>query len=452
MDLSNRRVLVIGLGRTGIATARFCAEKGAGVVVADEKPPSELKDALKAISDVSVELKLGMHDEEIMSTVDLIIPSPGVPPFHYLLAAARERGIPVISEIELAYRFLTTPIIAITGTNGKTTTTQLIGEILKKWGKNVFVGGNIGNPLIGVAGKDKEFEYLVVELSSFQLQWIERFRPSIAVLLNVSPDHVDYHGTYEEYRRAKERIFENQTDRDLAILNADDSEAASLGRKLKADVVWFSSSSMVKKGMFKKGDVLRFRNHEGLEEEYSMSTIRLRGNHNYENIMAAIMAVRQCGCPPPVIRRTLETFGGLTHRMEFIGRAGGVDFYNDSKGTNVDAVVRALEAFPNPVILLLGGRNKGGDFSRLTTSIKQKARNVVIFGEARKEIQTAVGNVVPTAMTETLKEAIDTAWSNAQSGDVVLLSPGCASFDEFKNYEERGNFFKHRVRHIIERN
>ena len=451
MDLSNCRVLVIGLGRTGIATVRFCAEKGAEVIVVDEKQAFELEDALNAISDVPAELKLGMHDDEAISTVDLVVPSPGVPPFHYLLEAARERGVPIISEIELASRFLTAPIIAITGTNGKTTTTRLIGEILSTWGKKVFVGGNIGNPLIGIAGKEQGLEYLVVELSSFQLQGIERFHPFIAILLNVTPDHLDYHGTYEEYRRTKERIFENETDRDLAILNADDSGAASLGRTIEADVAWFSSSSLVEKGMLKKSNILHCRNREGDGDEYPIDTIRLRGNHNYENVMAAILAVRRCGCPPRAIRQTLETFSGLAHRMEYVGEAKGVEFYNDSKGTNVDAVIRALEAFSKPVILLLGGRNKGGDFSLLATPVKEKAREMILFGEAGRDIQTMVGNAVRITMTETLKEAIDTAWSNAQSGDVVLLSPGCASFDEFKNYEERGNFFKQSVHHIIER-
>lgn len=452
MNLSNRRVLVIGLGRTGVATARFCAGEGGEVVIVDEKQGKELGDALTAISDIPVELKLGSRDDEIVSTVDLVVPSPGVPPFHYLLKAARKRRVPVISEVELAYRFLTTPIIAITGTNGKTTTTQLIGEMLTTWGKKVFVGGNIGNPLIGVAGKDEDFDYLVVELSSFQLQWIDRFRSAVAVLLNVGPDHLDYHGTYDEYRRAKERIFENQTDRDLAILNADDAVVASLGRKIESDVTWFSSSSMVEKGMFKDGNVLRYRNHEEDEEEYFINTMCLRGNHNYENIMAAILAVRWCGCPSPAIRQTLETFSGLAHRMEFVGEARGVAFYNDSKGTNVDAVIRALDACSMPVILLLGGRNKGGDFTRLLEPIKKKAKTVIFFGEARTELQTTIGKTVKTSMTETLKEAIDIAWSNAQSGDVVLLSPGCASFDEFKDYEERGNYFRQSIRHIIERN
>jgi len=450
MDLSNLRVLIIGLGRTGIATARFCAAKGAHIMVADEKRAFELVDALKAISDIPVELRLGRHDEEIMSMVDLVVPSPGVPPFHYLLRAARDRGISIISEIELAYRFLVTPIIAITGTNGKTTTTRLIGEILTVWGKRVFVGGNIGNPLIGIAGNDHDFEYLVVELSSFQLQWIERFHPCIAVLLNVSPDHIDYHGTYEEYRRAKERIFENQTDRDGAILNADDSTAPLLGGKIKANVMWFSSSSVVDRGMFKKGEILLSESHQGNGEEYPISAVRLRGNHNYENVMAAILAVRRCGCPPRVIRQTLENFNGLPHRMEYVGAAEGVEFYNDSKGTNVDAVIRALESFSKPVILLLGGRNKGGDFSRLAKPAGEKARKVILFGEARRDIGSAVGSAVKTIMTETLKEAVYAAWSSARSGDVILLSPGCASFDEFKNYEERGNFFKHSVRHIIE--
>lgn len=450
MDLSGCRTLIVGLGRTGVATARFCAGKGATVAVADEKEAFELEDGIAAIGDVSVELKLGGPGNEVLSAVDLVIPSPGVPPVHHLLRAARERGIPVMSEIELAYRYVKTPIIAVTGTNGKTTTTELIGEFFTSWGKKVFVGGNIGNPLIGIAGNDDECEYLVVEVSSFQLMWIDRFRPFISLLLNVTPDHIDYHGSFGEYRRAKERIFENQTGGDLAILNGDDPEIASLGGMMTADVAWFSSSLVVERGMFRKGNFLCCSMREGTEESYPIDAIRLRGNHNYENIMAAILAARRCGCPPQAVRRTLETFSGLPHRIEFVEEAKGVEFYNDSKGTNVDAVIRALEAFSKPVVLLLGGRNKGGDFARLAGSLKEKARMTVLFGEARHDIRTMLGDAVKTVVVETLKEAIDTAWSSSRPGDAVLLSPGCASFDEFHNYQERGDLFKQTVRRLVE--
>jgi UDP-N-acetylmuramoylalanine--D-glutamate ligase len=420
-------------------------------MVADEKDAVTLEDGIAALSDVPVEFTLGGVDDGVMSAVDLVIPSPGIPPFHDLLRAALDRGVPVMSEIELACRFVKAPVIAVTGTNGKTTTTTLIGEFFSSWGKKVFVGGNIGNPLIAIAGSDSDCEYLVVEVSSFQLMWIARFRPFISLLLNVTPDHLDYHGTYGEYRRAKERIFENQGPGDVAILNGDDPEIVSRGKTISADVSWFSSSSMVERGMFRKGGFLCRRRAGESEERYSIDAMSLRGNHNYENIMAAILAVRQCGCPPAVIRRTLGTFHGLPHRLEFVDEIRGVEFYNDSKGTNVDAVIRALDAFTKPVILLLGGRSKGGDFTRLAGLMKEKVRVAVIFGEARHDIGTKVGDGVTLVVAETLKDAIDAAWSSSRPGDAVLLSPGCASFDEFHSYRERGDFFKDAVRRLVER-
>lgn len=449
MDLSDRRILVIGLGKTGVATARFLAEKGSHVIVVDEKNESELQESLRSLGDVNVELKLGVFRGDMVSMVDLVVPSPGVPPFNSFLMDAREKNIPIVSELELAFRFLHQPIIAITGTNGKTTTTKLTGEILKNWGKKVFVGGNIGNPLIEVANKKSEYDYLVVEVSSFQLQWIESFHPFVAVLLNMSDDHLDYHGTFAEYRRMKERLFENQSDTDLAILNADDPTSSSLSQRVAAPVLYFSSSTALDTGMFKNGSVLRYRLQGERDEEYPLREIRLKGNHNLENCMASILAARRCGCPSTVIRETLQGFRGLPHRMEFSGELNGIEFYNDSKGTNVDAVARALESFSKPVILLLGGRNKGGDFTALASHIGRKVRHLIIFGEARDEIVTALGGIVETTVTPTLEEAANTAWETAQSGDVVLLSPGCASFDEFRNYEERGTSFKESVQRII---
>jgi UDP-N-acetylmuramoylalanine--D-glutamate ligase len=451
VDLNGSRVLIIGLGKTGIATARFLARKGSRVLITDEKPASELESAIHALGDLTVELELGKQAPHILSTVDFILPSPGVPPFNYLLTEAQTREIPIISEIELAYQFLEKPIIAITGTNGKTTTTRLIGEILAHGGKKIFVGGNIGNPLIEFVDGRHDADYLVVEVSSFQLQWINLFHPRISVLLNITHDHLDYHANFEEYRTTKERIFTNQVGGDWAVLNADDPSTESLSNKIRADIVYFSSSRMLDDGIFVDNDSVHWKNRQGKDEKYPIDTIQLQGNHNLENVMAAILVSRHCGCPPNVIREALEIFSGLPHRMEFVGKRDGVRFYNDSKGTNVGAVTRALETFFHPVILLLGGRDKGGDFTILSDLIRERVKELIIFGEARKQIDDHVGGIVKTHMTGDLKESVFTAWKASSAGDIILLSPGCSSFDEFDNYAERGNYFKELVKQIIDR-
>jgi len=447
VDFSGRKIVVIGLGRTGIATTKFLDRIGARVLVVDDKRESELEEALHLLGDVMADMRLGSYDSHVLDGIDLVVPSPGVPPSSALLVAAAERGIPIISEIELAQRFLHTPMIAITGTNGKTTTTDLIGTILSRWGKKVFVGGNIGNPLIGYAGGSQDDDYLVVEVSSFQLQWIETFRPFVSILLNVTSDHLDYHHSFEEYRRVKERIFENQRCGDLAILNADDALSTRLAKRLHTEVRFFSSSMKLSGGIYLNETMMKYRDDMN-DEKYPTRGIKLPGIHNIENIMAAILAARWCGCPTDVISAAIEEFHGLPHRMELVGDKYGVEFINDSKGTNVDAVVRALEAFSKPVILLLGGRNKGGSFSVLSGLIKERVKELVLFGEAREEIGRNIGLVVKTKSVSNLGEAAEIAWKDSSPGDVVLLSPGCASFDEFSNYEERGDFFRDWVRRI----
>ena len=443
MDLSGKRVLVIGLGRTGVATAEFLLDKGARVMIADEKPVSELGDAIEALDGAAdVELGIRQDDMNVLSRTDMIVPSPGVPPFNSLLVEGLRRGIPILSEMELASGYLKKPAIAITGTNGKTTTTSLLGRILAHCGKRVFVGGNIGNPLISYVNGRQEDDYAVIEVSSFQLQWVRNFHPFIAMLLNVSSDHLDYHGSFEEYRSVKERIFACQGEGDLAILNADDPVSTDLSKRLSAEhVSCFSSSERLKEGMFIDGESLRYRS-AGLDEEYPIRSIRLKGVHNLENVMAAVLASRMCGCPPGGIIDVLEGFTGIPHRIEFAGTVDGVEYYNDSKGTNIDAVYRALESFPGPVVLLMGGRYKGGDFGILTNLIRERVKTLVVFGEAGREIKSIIGGIVKTELAENLKDAVDMARDNSSSGDIVLLSPGCSSFDEFKNYEERGIVFK----------
>jgi UDP-N-acetylmuramoylalanine--D-glutamate ligase len=372
----------------------------------------------------------------------MVVPSPGVPPFNVLLVEALNRKKPVLSELELACRFLKRPMIAVTGTNGKTTVTTLIGEILAKSGISVFVGGNIGVPLIGYVDGPQPDDYAVIEVSSFQLQWTYNFRPDVAVLLNVTHDHVDYHGTFDDYRRAKERIFINQTGRDMAVLNADEDDLVALSHRLAARVVCFSSSRRLAQGIFLEDGQMVYRPPAGETETYPLDMVKIPGAHNIENVMAAITAARWAGCGREAIIGAVTDFQGVAHRIEFAGEKDGIAFYDDSKATNVGAVLRALESFSRPVVLLMGGRDKQGDFETLSAIIARKVKTLILFGEAREKIASLLGSVVETYQAATLREAMPMARRHAMAGDVVLLAPGCASFDEFKDYKDRGDVFK----------
>jgi UDP-N-acetylmuramoylalanine--D-glutamate ligase len=323
-----------------------------------------------------------------------------------------------------------------------------LGEILQRSGKKVFVGGNIGTPLIEYAETSQKNDFIVAEISSFQLQWIEKFRPFIAILLNITCDHINYHGSFAEYRRVKAGIFANQTKTDWAILNAADQEQDGIADATYAQIVKFSSKDVLSPGIFIKDNDIVLIMPGFNEEKYSLSIINLPGLHNVENVMAAIMAARLCGCSQKDIIATVRAFSGLPHRIEFTGERNSIKFYDDSKGTNVGSVLRALETFTQPVILLLGGRDKDGDFESLKPLLKKKTRKVILFGEARNRIASLIGEDVPVLKKAGLREAIQSAYKDAQSGDVVLLSPGCASFDEFANYKDRGNFFKDVVRNL----
>ena len=443
MDLSGQRVLIIGLGKTGTATARFLSRQGADVLVTDEKTPLELREVLDMLRREGVNFRFhhpGVPD--VLSKVEVVVPSPGVSPFHPILMEAVRTGKHVLSELELACRFLKRPMIAITGTNGKTTTTTLIGEILAKSGRSVFVGGNIGTPLIDYVGGLQQDDCVVVEVSSFQLQWTRDFRPDVAILLNVTCDHADYHGTFAEYRRIKERIFENQTGQDLAILNADEDDTGVLSNRLAAKLACFSSSRPLPKGIFLDGGRMIYHPLAGETETYPLSMVKIPGIHNIENVMTAVIAARWAGCRQENIIDAVSHFRGVAHRIEYVAEKDGVVFYDDSKATNVGAVLRALETFSRPVVLLMGGRDKQGDFESLAAMIEKRVKTLILFGEARVKIASLIGGVVETYQAATLREAMPLAWHAAAAGDVVLLAPGCASFDEFKDYKERGDVFK----------
>jgi len=438
MELKDKRVLVVGLARTGVACARFLTRQGAEVLLSDLRSETDLKPEMEALRGLPIRFLLGVEDLRWLEGVDLVVPSPGVPEGNPLLQEANRRSSKILAEIEIAYRFLRTPLVAITGTNGKSTTTTLVGEMLKANGVKVFVGGNIGAPLIGFVGAD--WEWGVVEISSFQLEWIEEFRPRVAVLLNLSEDHLDRYPDFATYCRAKERILENQTAKDIAVLNRDDPLVWPLRQGRPARIISFGFSE-VDEGVFAKPEEIVWRDGSH-EDRFALSRVKIQGVHNVENMMASIGVAKAVGVPAPIIQRTLEEFSGLEHRLEFVREKGGVRYYNDSKGTNVGAVVKSLASFSVPVILLAGGVDKGGDYGALREGIQKTVKRLVLFGAAKERIAEALGMLTETVIVDAMEAAVRDAHEHARPGDVVLLSPACSSFDMFRNYAERGKVFK----------
>ena len=434
--------MVLGLARTGRDTARFLAQQGAIVLVSDLRPAADLQAELNALAGLPIQYHLGGEDLNWLEGVDIVVPSPGVPMNNLLLQKALQRGVEIISEIELAYRSLSLPLIAVTGTNGKSTTTTLIGEILKANGTKTFVGGNLGMPLIG-CGPDN-WDWGVVEVSSFQLEWVKWFRPRIAVLLNISEDHLDRYTDLAAYAHAKQRIFAAQIEQDIAILNRDDSRVWAMRQQLRSRVVSIGFSE-VPNGVFAERDAIVWRDGQG-EERFLLTAVKIKGVHNVENMMAAIAAAKAVGVGYDVIQKTLDTFPGLEHRLEFVREKDGIRYFNDSKGTNVGAVEKSLASFSEPVILIAGGVDKGGDYGPLQNYIRQRVRRLVLFGAAKEIIAEALGHLTETAIVADLAAAVGDAAAHAQPGDVVLLSPACSSFDMFRNYAERGKAFKSLVR------
>jgi UDP-N-acetylmuramoylalanine--D-glutamate ligase len=441
MDFKGKKVLVIGLARTGRECARFLVEQGASVTVSDLRPEAELKDEVKSLAGLPIRYFFGAEERRWLEAIDCVIPSPGVAAENPLLSEAAASGIPVLSEIELAYRFFRAPLVAVTGTNGKSTTTTLIGEMVKAGSQKVFVGGNLGTPFIGAVSG--EWDWGVLEISSFQLEWIDRFRPRIAVLLNVTEDHLDRYTTFDDYRRAKERIFEAQSEGEFAVLNREDPRVWALIANVKARVVSFGFAE-VSEGAYATANMIVWRDGAN-EERFPLADVKIQGVHNVENMMAAVAAAKLAGIARQPIQQTLENFPGLEHRLEFVREKDGVSYYNDSKGTNVGAVVKSLAGFSAPVILIAGGVDKGGDYGPLEEGIKRKVRRLVLFGAAKNVIASALGHLTETVIVENLTAAVGDAAAAARAGDVVLLSPACSSFDQFRNYAERGRSFKNLV-------
>lgn len=449
--LGGKRVLVIGLARTGVATALFCAARGAAVTAIDKRSEEELGDSIGPLRAAGVHLEFGQPSLDVLNAQELIVPSPGVPADSPILAKASELEIPVWSEIELASRFLSGKVIGITGSNGKTTTTSLVEHILRGSGLATVLAGNIGKPLVAQVEKTTDRSVTVVELSSFQLELIASFRPDIAVLLNLTPDHLDRHKTMRAYGEAKARIFENQTGKDFAILNADD--VASLpympaGRPL---VYWFSRKSDVASGAFLSNGKIEFRGLNRKEEILGVDEIPLPGAHNLENVLAAVVATELAGIPAKQIADGIRTFTGVEHRIEFVAEIEGVRYYNDSKATNVDATLKALEAFPGHIIVILGGKDKEGDYTRLRETLREKAILALLIGAAAEKIERQIDKSVAVKRAGTLELAIEFAARTARAGDIVLLAPACASFDQFQNYEQRGWKFKEFVYQLQQR-
>ncbi|MBI4562113.1 MAG: UDP-N-acetylmuramoyl-L-alanine--D-glutamate ligase [Candidatus Rokubacteria bacterium] len=441
--LRGRRVSVVGLARSGVAVAELLTELGAVVTATDAKPLSSLSPEARGLGATGILLYAGGHPPEAFGDAELVVVSPGVPADHPALAPVRARGVPVIGELELAWQVMEAEVIAITGTNGKTTTTALVGALLREQIRPVLVGGNIGTPLAAHALDFPPGGIVVAEVSSFQLETVETFRPRVAAVLNLTPDHLDRHGSFGAYVAAKARIFENQTERDSAVLNFDDARTAALAVQTKADVIFFSRQRPLERGVFCQDGWILARLNGHTEPICPLGEISLRGQHNVENVLAAAACALWTGIGAASIRTAITAFRAVPHRLEWIRDIGGVAYYNDSKGTNVASTVKALESFAEPLILIAGGRGKGQDFAPLAKAAAGRVRLGVLVGEDRDRIGKALAAAaIPVAPAGSMDEAVRLASAAARPGEVVLLSPACASFDMFENFERRGDAFR----------
>jgi UDP-N-acetylmuramoylalanine--D-glutamate ligase len=434
----------VGLGRSGLAAALFLRRRGAQVTVSDIRSAEQLGKDIPALLEEGIAVEAGGHGLLTFRRQDLIVVSPGVPLDTPELVQVRAFGLPIIGELELASRYLKGKSLGITGSNGKTTTTSLCGAILEAGGLPTQVGGNIGVPVIALVDDSREDGWSVLELSSFQLETTEHFRPEIAVVLNVTPDHLDRHGTFENYAAAKERIFANQMPEDALVLNADDDVTSRMAVRAKSRVFWFSAKRIVRQGAFVHEGAIVFRASEQGAPEFilKVENIPLKGHHNVENVLAAVCAARLAGVEPDAIRKAVESFKAVEHRLEFVAEINGVDYYNDSKATNVDAASKAIAAFPGGIHLILGGKDKNSDYRQLRSLLEERVKTVYTIGAAAEKIETHIYGAVPVVSAGTLDQAVAKASEAAQPGEIVLLAPACSSFDQFENYEHRGQVFK----------
>jgi len=448
----NMRALVVGLGRSGVAATKLLCKKGIKVTITDELNKSDLKDSLEALEGYDFDLELGKHVLKTFCEQDFIVVSPGVRLDIKPLQQAEKMKVPILSEVELAAQFISEPIIAVTGTNGKTTTSTMIAEMIQASGKTVFLGGNIGIPLSEYAIRREKCDWVVAEISSFQLDTTFTFKPHIAVFLNIAPDHLDRYSNYEDYIKSKMKLKDNMTEEDYVVLNMRDQKLMSLLNGVKPKCLYFTSDSpknmpphLAEKfqGVYlEPATTVHLKCPRWKEHAFPVKESLLRGLHNKENMMAATLAAKLAGVSNEAIQKVLVGFKPLPHRMEYVARKNQVTFYNDSKGTNIHSLLRSLESFDEPVILIAGGRDKGEDYTMLGNSIRRHVKNLILVGEAKEKINRAIGDFSETFLVGTFEEAVYLAYQKSRSGDVILLSPGCASQDMFKNYEERGDYYK----------
>ncbi|MGD2030499.1 MAG: UDP-N-acetylmuramoyl-L-alanine--D-glutamate ligase [Desulfobacterales bacterium] len=454
MDLNHKNILIVGLGISGIAAARFAKKKGALVTVTDVAGEKELGTFSSMAHKLGVNMELGGHNTETFEQADLIVISPGVPLTIPVIKRAMEKGIPIVGEFELAARHIREPVIAVSGTNGKTTTTALLGSMLEKSGFKVFVGGNIGNPLIDYADKKETADIVVAEVSSFQLDTIDMFRPRVGVLLNITDDHLDRYTDFNSYARSKGRLFENQQPGDSAVLNGSDPVIRSVTKDLCARKLIFChqenshaktrGNAVIRRGNSTTPANITIRMKENKEISLDLSGTNLLGRHNLENAAAAALAAIAVGGTPEGVQSALNHFKGLPHRTEYISTRNHIRFFDDSKATNVDAVIKALETFSDPIVLIMGGRDKGGDFHKLLEPVRQHIKKLIVMGEAQEKIKSVLEEVCRESVqtASTMEDAVSSAYRAASPGDIVLLSPACSSFDMYSSYAERGQDFR----------
>jgi len=450
MDLKNKRVLVVGLGKSGLSAAMFLRAEGARVTVSDTRSAVALEKEIPALLEAGIMVESGGHGLLTFRRQDLIVVSPGVPMDTPEVKQVVAFGLQVIGELELASRYLQGQVVAITGSNGKTTTTTLVGKIFADAGVPTLVGGNIGLPVIDLVAKSTPETVSVLEVSSFQLETVEEFHPHIALVLNITPDHLDRHGSFEKYAAAKARITERQTGDDFLVLNAEDKATQMVALKTKAQIYWFSGRRPIKQGAFVHGESILFVPREGAKAEpvMSVSEIHLKGSHNVENVLAAVCAARLAKIPMESIRASVAEFKAVEHRLELVRVVNGVEFYNDSKATNVDAAMKAVASFPGGIHLILGGKDKDSDYSLMSGMLTERVKIVYTIGSAAEKIERQLRGVVKIVPAETLQVAVAKSANAATVGDVVLLSPACSSFDQFENYEQRGRVFRQLVNEL----
>jgi UDP-N-acetylmuramoylalanine--D-glutamate ligase len=470
MELKNKRVLVVGLGKSGLAAALFLRDRGARVTVSDTRSAKELAKEIPALLEAGIMVESGGHGLLTFRRQDLIVVSPGVPLDTPEVAQAQTFGLTVIGELELASRFLQGEVVAITGSNGKTTTTTLVGKIFADAGLKTLVGGNIGLPVVElVEAQNREADssasprndnhvisdkrvWSVLEVSSFQLETTVEFRPKIALVLNITPDHLDRHKTFERYAAAKAMITAQQTPDDFLVLNAENKPTQMMAAKTRAQVYWFSAARQIKQGAFVHGESIWWAAKEGGKPEpvLPVAEIPLRGAHNVENVLAAVCAAKLAGIASETIRASVASFHAVEHRLERVRTLRGVEYYNDSKATNVDATLKAVASFPGGIHLILGGKDKNSDYTLLAPLLRERVAAVYTIGSAAEKIERELAGVVKMVSARTLQNAIEGAAAAAEAGDVVLLAPACSSFDQFENYEHRGRVFRQCVMQLAE--